>query len=65
MIEYLPYEDYFWRLQAHNILYLEPLAIIENPTIEELKEIMENNTFLMKEGEVGEDIVIKSLIKKD
>ena len=58
--KYLPYEDYFWRLQAHNILYLEPLAIIENPTIEELKEIMENNTFLMKEGEVREGIVIKN-----
>lgn len=58
--KYLPYEDYFWRLQAHNILYLEPLAIIENPTIKELKEIMENNTFLMKEGEIGEGIVIKN-----
>lgn len=58
--KYLPYEDYFWRLEAHNILYLKPLAIIENPTIEELKELMEKNTFLMKEGEVGEGIVIKN-----
>lgn len=58
---HLNYDDYFWRLEAHNVPYvIPPLKVIEIPTEEELKEIMNNNTFLMKDGEIGEGIVIKN-----
>lgn len=58
--KYIPYEEYAWRLETYGITFLKPLAVIENPTIEQLKELMENNTFMMKEGCFGEGIVIKN-----
>ena len=59
-MKYLPYEEYAWRLDVYGILYLKPLAILENPTIDQLKELMENNHFLMKDGAIGEGVVVKN-----
>jgi len=58
--EYMPYEEYVPLLEKHNIEYIPPLAIITNPTHEQLIKIMEQNTYLIKDGEgAGEGVVIK------
>lgn len=56
---YLPYEQYSELLDAHGIEYIKPLAIIEFPNAQQLDTIMNTNTYLMREGFIGEGIVIK------
>ena len=58
---YLPYEDYSLLLDAHDIEYIPPIAIIKNPTYEKLIGFLDRNTYLIKDGQgVGEGIVIKN-----
>lgn len=57
---YLTYEEYQPILEEYKIDYLSPLKIIKNPTYEDLLHCLEINTTLMKEGEIGEGIVIKN-----
>ena len=58
---YLPFEAYKEQLDRHRIPYIEPIAVIENPTKDQLLNLMQNNTYLMGDGEgVGEGIVIKN-----
>lgn len=57
---YISYEEYKNELAEYKIPYLTPLAIIKNPTIEEIKEISENNFVMMKEGSIGEGVVCKN-----
>lgn len=60
-VRYLPYEEYSVLLDKYNLLYLKPLAIIDNPLENELIEIMSNNKFLIKpDSGIGEGIVIKN-----
>jgi hypothetical protein len=61
---YLPYEVYRPLLlrieQAHSrIKLLPPLAIAKKLSIEDLKKAAEQNYYLMKEGSVGEGVVVK------
>lgn len=58
--KYLPYDIYQPMLKEYQLTYIEPMAIIDQPTIEELKQLMESNTFLMQPGAIGEGIVIKN-----
>lgn len=56
---FIPYEDYFAELSGLNII--DPLCIIENPSQEQLMNVMRHkNTFLVEDGKgIGEGIAIK------
>lgn len=57
---YLPYEEYKELCEKYNIEYLPPIAIINNPSYENLIALLDRNVFLIKDGcGVGEGIVIK------
>lgn len=58
--KYMPYPDYVQSLEDFSIDYIPPLCVINNPSIEQLRHEMDINTFMMKEGYVGEGIVIKN-----
>jgi hypothetical protein len=59
---YLPYEEYKILLEEFGIDYIPPIATIENPTIEDLTNLLEKTgNFLIKDGAGnGEGIVIKN-----
>ncbi len=57
---YLPYDGYADTLMMMGIDVIQPLAIIENPSENELIKLRdESNTFLVKNG-VGEGIILKN-----
>jgi hypothetical protein len=59
--KYLPYEVYADPLAQMGIDVIQPLAIIENPSENDLIKLRdEGNTVLMREGEIGEGIVLKN-----
>ena len=54
--------DFYWsavNLKKAYYPYYVPYEILENPTIEEIMEKAECNTFLMKNGTIGEGVVIR------
>jgi len=58
---YLSYEEYSKLLDEYNIEYIKLLTTRVNPTLEDLQEDLQNNKYLIKEGEgIGEGIVIKN-----
>lgn len=58
--KYLPYDEYSKMLDEYGIHnYLKPIAVLENPSYEEVEKYTESNIFLMTEG-CGEGIVIKN-----
>lgn len=58
--KYLPYDSYADSLAKMGIDVIKPLAVIENPSDNELNALRdEGNTFLMKSG-IGEGIVLKN-----
>lgn len=64
--DYLSYDEYKPILGKFNIEYIPLLAKIENPTHEELVELLDKNTYLIEEGKgVGEGIVIKNYAYKN
>lgn len=57
---YMPYEEYKPIMEKYGIDYIPPIAIINNPTYENLIALLDKNTYLIKDGAgVGEGIVIK------
>lgn len=59
--ELLPYDQYYPMLEKFNIDVITPLAIIVNPTYDNLVAKLPANTFLIKDGcGSGEGIVIKN-----
>lgn len=57
----LPYEQYLPMLQKYNLDFIIPLAIINNPTYDNLVAKLPTNTFLIEDGKGdGEGIVIKN-----
>lgn len=58
--QYFPYEEYKQILDHFGIDYITPLEVINNPTHGDFMRLMDQNTFLMKDGHVGEGIVIKN-----
>lgn len=54
---YLPYEDYVDGLKEFDLEYIPPISIIDNPTMDDLKECLEHSNFLNM-GQPGEGIVI-------
>jgi len=55
---YITPEEYEPVLKALEIDYIPVIAVLENPTYEQLVEVMNQNTFLVEDG-TGEGIVIK------
>lgn len=55
---YLKPEEYIPMLKEFNIDYIPVMCKITNPTIEQLKDLCEKATFLMKEDKPGEGIVL-------
>ena len=59
--EYADYTKYSELLQQHNIEYIPPICIINNPLYERLIGLLEQNDYLVKDGNgIGEGIVIKN-----
>lgn len=59
--EYADYTKYSELLQQHNIEYIPPICIINNPSYERLIGLLEQNDYLVKDGNgIGEGIVIKN-----
>lgn len=57
----LPYDQYLPMLQKYNLDFIIPLAIINNPTYDNLVAKLPANTFLIEDGKGdGEGIVIKN-----
>lgn len=58
---YMPYEQYQPLLDNYKIPYIPCIAIVTNPTLPALITIMENNIFLIQNGEgYGEGIIVKN-----
>lgn len=58
--KWLPYDEYRKELEVFGITVLHPLKIVHNPTIETIRDIANTNTYLMKEGYLGEGVVCKN-----
>lgn len=59
--EYADYTKYSELLQQYNIEYIPPICIINNPSYERLIGLLEQNDYLVKDGNgIGEGIVIKN-----
>lgn len=57
----LSYDEYAPLLELHEVEYIPPIFAVERPTEERLFNALEQNNFLVKDGEgVGEGIVIKN-----
>lgn len=60
MGQYLTPDEWIPLMQWAGVDYLPPLEVIVNPTENDLMRVMNNNSFLMKDGYIGEGIVIKN-----
>ncbi len=59
--DYLTYEQYSEILEEYGIQYIPPLRIINNPTYENLLKCLDENNYLIKDGEgTGEGVVCKN-----
>lgn len=59
--KYMPYEEYQKIMELYNISYIPPIAIITNPSEDQLYYQLQNNIFLIEDGKgKGEGIVIKN-----
>jgi len=59
--EYLPYAEYQPLLEEYGFDYIPPISIIKNAAYENLLVELENNKFLIRDGEgCGEGLVIKN-----
>lgn len=56
---YLSYEEYAPILDKYNIEYIPLIAKLENPTKEEVVDCLNKTTYLQKDDNLGEGIVIK------
>lgn len=57
----LPYDTYKPFLDTFGLDYLPPLAILKNPSYDQIQGVLERNVFLIQDGKgVGEGIVLKN-----
>lgn len=56
---YLPYDVYSTMLEESGIEYIKPMAVINEPSTDELMLLASGNSYLMQEGHIGEGVVIK------
>ena len=58
---YLHYDEYQPLMEEYNLNYIPPICVIKNANYSNLINELENNTFLVKDGQgIGEGIVIKN-----
>ena len=57
---YLPYDVYTKELDENKIAYIPEIACIENPTIDDIKDVMVNCHWLIPEDKMVEGVVIKN-----
>lgn len=58
---YLPYETYQAGCEAAGVNYIPPLRVINNPKIDNINRCLDQNVFLIQDGEgVGEGVVVKN-----
>lgn len=63
---YLPYSEYQSGLDEFGLDYIMPLAVVKDGSYEDFINILNNNTFLIKDGMgIGEGIVIKNYSYKN
>lgn len=60
LLKYVPYHEYKDTLDLHGIDYIPCIAQIENPSMEQLSSLRDTNGYFMKDGSIGEGIVIKN-----
>lgn len=63
MIEdsYLHYDEYAPILESYGIEFIRPLAIINNPSYDQLIGLLDTNTYLIEDGKgSGEGIIVKN-----
>lgn len=58
--EYIPYDDYSMNLIKFGLKYIPDIACINNPSLDSLQAFVEENNYLMQDGQIGEGIVIKN-----
>lgn len=58
--KYLRYEEYKGMLEEFDIEYIPVLAVLNSPTEEEVRNLVDQATFLCKEGTYGEGVVCKN-----
>ena len=60
-LRYLHFEEYSPLLRAAGLDYIDPIAIIQNPTYERIMAQLPKNNFLIKDGKgTGEGVVVKN-----
>lgn len=58
---HMKYEDAAWWCNAHGVDYIAPIRILKNPSYEHIERVLDENKFLIKDGEgVGEGVVLKN-----
>lgn len=59
--EYVHFDQYSKVLDEYGIEYIQPICIVKNPHIEKLVQLLDSNSYLIRDGEgFGEGIVIKN-----
>jgi hypothetical protein len=59
--KYLTYEEYSELCEDYKVDYIAPIRIIKNPALDNIVKCLEQNNFLIKDGEgFGEGVVIKN-----
>lgn len=60
-VNYIPFDEYEPLLKKHGLEYIVPLAIMKNPSYEQIIKQLDKNDFLIQDGKgFGEGIVIKN-----
>ena len=57
--EYIDYSTYYKPAMIDGIKLLSPLAVLDNPTINDIINVAETNDYLMESGHIGEGVVCK------
>lgn len=57
---YIPFDEYKPLLEEFGLTYIPCLAVIENPTIDDLTRLLKENHYLIPEDKIGEGIVCKN-----
>lgn len=61
VLTYMTYDEYQPLMEKYNIDYIPPIAIIKNPSSDQLYYLLDKNDYLIEDGKgVGEGIVIKN-----
>lgn len=57
---FLPYHEYYPYLSEYGINFIPPIASFNNPSIQDIQDLLLTNKFMTKDDKIGEGIVIKN-----